>query len=404
MDPKQKKSAFALKALPAAVLLAATFGNATAGEVHGYFRAGAGTNSKDGAQACFGLEGISKYRLGNECDFYGEVGYTQELAKAANGVSFAGTVMGNIYSPYSDTGNRDVSINQMYVEAKGIDFLGGGSAWVGKRFYNRPDIHIIDFKYLHGDGIGGGVQGIQFGPGKFSYGLFRNDIDNRDTSATRHSFTYEGIPVNPGGGLKLDLSLINKDSSKPGANNGWSVSAVHSQDKVFGGNNTLAVQYGVGPGTFIGGTGDITASSDVKRVRVFDNIYWQPTPEFGGSFLALVQRDRTPVGTQTWYSIGARPVYAFNDIFKLQFELGHDRIKPATGGQTQQLTKFTIAPTLAAAKGFWSRPELRVFATYAKWNRAAQLAATPGSALSSTGVFGTSTNGLSAGVQVETWW
>lgn len=96
-----EKTSFALTALPAAILLAA-IGNATADAVHGYVLAGTTTNSKDGAQACFGLEGISKYRLGNEFDFYSEVSYTQELAKTTNGVSFAGTVMGNTYRHYSD--------------------------------------------------------------------------------------------------------------------------------------------------------------------------------------------------------------------------------------------------------------------------------------------------------------
>ena len=52
------------------------------------------------------------------------------------------------------------------------------------------------------------------------------------------------------------------------------------------------------------------------------------------------------------------------------------------------LSKFTIAPTLALDKAFWSRPELRFYYTYARWNRAAQQAAVPGSALAGDGAFG----------------
>ncbi|HUG23034.1 carbohydrate porin, partial [Piscinibacter sp.] len=39
----------------------------------GYFRAGPGATKKDVSRACYGLNGPGlKYRLGNECDFYGE--------------------------------------------------------------------------------------------------------------------------------------------------------------------------------------------------------------------------------------------------------------------------------------------------------------------------------------------
>ncbi len=398
-----------LKTLPAALVLAlstgagAVYASDADGEFHGYFRAGVGTNSADGKQACYGLEGVAKYRLGNECDSDGEFGYTKELLKAANGASFVGTFWAAAYTPTSDIGDEKLSVAQMFVEAKNLDFMRGGVVWIGKRYYNRPDIHMIDFKYLHGDGVGGGVAGLPLGVGKFSYGLFRNDLD-KNTSATRHSFSYDGVAVNPDGSLKFDVSLINKDSSVAGAHNGWSASLIHIQDKVLGGDNKFGLQYGVGAGTKIGGTGDIMQGSDVKRSRVFDTIAWQITPEFGGSALALLQKDRSNAGSQTWTSFGVRPVYALSDNFKLQLELGHDRIKPAAGGATQQLTKLTFAPTIAAAKGFWSRPELRAFVTYAKWNDAAQASATAGSTLSSSGVFGGNTNGTSAGLQVEAWW
>ncbi|MES2102784.1 MAG: carbohydrate porin [Pseudomonadota bacterium] len=398
-----------LKALPAAMIMAFSMASAHAsdaeGEFHGYFRAGAGQNSSNGSQACFGLEGVPKYRLGNECDLYGEFGYTKELARSANGVSFVGTVMATIYSPTSDVGNNSWGLGQMMVEAKNVEFLNGGVAWIGKRYYDRPDIHMQDFKYLHGDGVGGGIQNINAGPGKFSYGIFRNDVDQR-VSATRHSFIYDGLAVNPGGSLKIDSTLIRGDhqsgSDAQIVQNGWSISLVHTQAKVLGGENTLALQYGSGSGIKFGGT-DTSAPSDIKRTRVFDHMFWQVTPDFSGSVVALVQRDKTDAGTTTWTSFGVRPVYALHENFKLQLEVGHDTIKPASGGENQQLTKVTFAPTLTMGRGFWARPELRAFVTYAKWNDAAQAAATPGSTLSSTGVFGGSTNGTSIGVQVETW-
>ena len=395
-----KKSALAI------ALLGTSLGQAYAsdaeGEYHGYFRAGAGSNSSKGSQACFGLEGVSKYRLGNECDFYGEFAYTKELAKSSNGASFVGTVMANTFSPMSDVGDNKLGLNQMFVEAKNIDFLKGATAWVGKRFYNRPDVHVLDFKYVVMDGVGFGIDGASMGPGKFSYALFRNDLDKKQ-SATRHNFIYQNLPVNPDGSLKFDATIISADTSVANAHGGWSLSVAHKQDKVLGGDNTLALQYGVGPGMVIGGTGDISLGSDYTRTRLVEQLIWQVTPDFSGSANLVVQRDKSNVGTQTWTSIGVRPVYALHENFKLQLDLGHDRITPAGGGAAQELTKLTFAPTLTVGKGFWSRPELRAFVTYAKWNDAARVAATPGSALSSTGVFGSNTKGTSVGVQVESW-
>jgi maltoporin len=411
--------------LSGADAIAATQAKDAAGTFFGYFRAGVGTNSGGGSQACYGLQGVPKYRFGNECDIYGEFGYTKELARAANGSSFVGTIMASTYAPYSDIGSSNhLDLAQMMVEAKNIPFMRGAIPWIGKRYYNRPDIHELDFKYLQGDGVGGGVTGISVGPGKFSYGLFRNDVD-QSVAATRHSFIYDGLAVNPDGSLKLDATIIRGDSNDHNSDtrrieDGWSFSAVHTQSKVFGGTNTLALQYGKGSGIKMGGT-DIFATNDIKRTRVFDNMVFQFTPNFSSSLLGLWQRDKSDAGSTTWTSFGARPQYALHDNFKLIVDVGHDNISPADGGADQKLTKITFAPTLAMARDWWSRPELRFFVTYAKWNDAAQGAAdqaiagqreldrlqsrnlTPGGTLSSSGPFGSNTNGTSVGLQVEAW-
>lgn len=400
-----------LRVLPLALAIAATAGGAAAsdaeGELHGYFRTGVGHNTGGGEQACFGLEGVAKYRLGNECDSYGEFLYTKEVMKSANGASFVANFMGNVSADGYDFGTASKYLSQAFMEVKNLDVMRGGTVWMGKRYYHRLDIHVIDYKWMQSDGVGAGVNGYPVGPGKFSYALFRDDkliVGTKQTSATRHNFTYEGVKVNPNGTLQLDVTLISKDAVNANAHRGWSVSAVHLQDKVLGGDNKFGVQYGVGPGIMIGGTGDITQDSNVKRTRVFDQLIWQLTPDLCGSLVGLVQRDTGSAGTRTWSTVGVRPVYAVSENFKLQLDLGHDRIRPAAGGATQQLTKITFAPTLTAGRGFWTRPELRSFVTYAKWNSAAQLAATPGTTLSNTGYFGGNTNGTSVGLQLEAWW
>lgn len=372
------------------------------GEFHGYLRVGSGSTSENGSQACFGLEGVAKYRLGNECDFNGEASYTKELFRTRGGIGIVGTAMAAASTPTPHVGNSKLRLAQGFVEAKNIGFLKGGTAWIGRRYYNRPDIHVLNFKYVVMDGAGAGIDGVSAGSGKLSYALFRNDI-NKSQAATRHTFTYQGLPVNAGGTLKFDAIIIRADSPKVARHDGWALSVAHTQDKVLGGDNTFAVQYGVGPGIKIGGTDDLGLESTFTRTRIIDQLIWQVTPEFSGSANLVLQRDKGIAGTQTWASVGIRPVYALHEHFKLQLDIGRDRISPAGGGPAQHLTKVTFAPTITAGKGFWERPELRLFATYARWNEAAQAAATPGSPLSRTGVFGGSTNGISFGVQLEHW-
>ena len=95
-------------------------------------------------------------------------------------------------------------------------------------------------------------------------------------------------------------------------------------------------------------------------------------------------------------TFGVRPQYNFSDNFSLAVEFGHDRTK-TDGGDTAKLTKLTVAPQLSLSRGFWARPVFRAFATYADWNDAAGDAGTGGT-------FGSDTDGMSFGIQVEAWW
>ena len=423
----------ALKSLPAALtlaLLAIASGSAMADPMypsdsegfHGYLRAGAGSNtsSDGGSQGCFGLGGNTmKYRLGNECDAYTEFGYTKAIAKSGD-VTYMATVWVNAYAPNSDFGDNKVGIVKAYVEAQGLDFLNGGTAWVGKRFYYRPDIHMLDLQYINMNGTGAGLDRIQAGPGKFSYAFFKdNDIAQRNDagvylgtkSAVRQNFIYGEIPVNTNGTLDLAATYIigeGKDNDVLGPkNNGWQVSAFHRQAKVFGGGNTFGVQYGVGPGVGGDGNGQFGASgntafdSDRKRMRVFNDMAIQPMENFGMEFVALWQKDETKTaGSSTWTSVGVRPVYAFTNNFKLIGELGTDRVTQSSG-PTKRLTKITIAPAISAGPGLWSRPELRAFVTYGKLNDAAT--ASVNAANNGGPIYNNNTSGTSYGFQVEAW-
>ena len=68
--------------------------------IAGYLRALGGVNSQDSRAACFQLAGSqSKYRLGNECEIYGELFLGKQLASFAEGATLSANVMFSLNRP-----------------------------------------------------------------------------------------------------------------------------------------------------------------------------------------------------------------------------------------------------------------------------------------------------------------
>ncbi len=383
-------------------------------DFHGYFRSGTGSADEGGKQACFGLAGAdSKYRLGNECATWLEIELGAELAKIDNTTFAVHTLMS--YNAPQNTGmesNVD-ALQQAWGEAKN---LGSGawstaSAWAGKRYYKRQGPHLNDYRYLSNEGQGGGIENISVGPGKLSYAYIRQiDPANELISQTNHDLRYEGLPTNPNG--NLDLALIfgsknNADNVGTGNKNGTLFHVQHNQNKIFGndGYNKLVFQYadknidlsyGSTPGTY-----------DGKQVRVLDNFFIDISRNLQAegvvsftkmdSSSASKRPGQTPDGGK-WLSAGIRPVYSFTKIFSLAAEVGFDQIDPeASNAKTIRLTKFTIAPQISAGTGYWARPTIRAFATFADWNQ-------KGAVLPADARYKDKTSGMSYGVQTEAWW
>jgi maltoporin len=387
----------------AAGLIAAAW-PATAVEWNGYFRAGPGTSKKDASRACYGLNGPGlKYRLGNECDIYGEFALSQGLK--AEGVDYKATLMTNLYNPQTDTGDAKVGIAQMFVEGKGYDIAPETNFWLGKRYY-RDDVHIVDTFFTNLSGVGAGAD-IPVGFGKLGVSYFHTD-STATVSGNRLNFDLSGIEVNPRGKLRV-LGTITQGNFS-GGKSGAALTVQHNQDirRIGGiaqptlqdlveGGNTVWLQYAQGSAGLDGNFGDLTAGSDVKSFRAVESFTWQ-IGRFGGQALAMIQNDKSAAGKITSYSVGGRGSYAFTKNFKLVGEAGYSEKKP-DGGVAQKLAKLTIAPTLSTGPTFWNRPELRLYVTTAKWNDAANAAATGGV----TGVGDGKTKGTSYGAQVEMW-
>jgi len=454
------------------------FGDVT---THGYFRGGFGVNhpsitinrgynastSGEGRQTCFGLGSInggllSKYRLGNECEQWGELLLSTVVYAGDDGsvgsfhfrpVAFIPTSLDG-YSPAMTTSSQNqlgsvstgatVAFPDLYADIKGIPWLFGGTGWAGSRYYKREEIYISDFFYWNPSGVGAGIEDINLAKIfdwsadavrhlTFSYAAFAVDGDPKGPSylpqqyalGLRHDVQFRGFRPYRGGELQVGFQYIDDMSNSkddgglkaPATHSGWGVTVRHLQE-VLGGDNALVFQYGVGGGTGFGTLAryyypDFSLSQDSSqtRLRLLDVLTIQPTAYFGAQVALVYQKDNNSNGQPSagdWVSAGTRLSLALTEHAKLLGEIGHDSVWPKYGTGRYSLTKLTGALALAAAKGFWGRPELRLFYTWAVWNKEAPITGSVDSgnmyknADPDTGVY--TLSGTSLGLQAEVMW
>jgi maltoporin len=415
----------------------------------GYFRGGFGVSSQKGRQTCFklALNGgiLSKYRLGNECEVWAEYGLNTVVYSGQDGVVGTLHFMPAAFIPtsllgYSPTGvtssdfgspgtGATVAFPNLYVDLKGIPWLGGGTAWAGTRYYKRESVYISDFFYWNPSGVGAGVEDINLGPDlRLSYGAFA--VDGEPAGLPQAPYQYDlgvrndlqlrGIRPYKGGELQIGFQYIadlsNDKDPVTGVSNthsGWGATLQHVQD-LLGGNNKLAIQYGRGGGTGFGTLGrfyypdfSLRPTLTQSRLRVLDVLTIQPFDWLGAQIVGVYQRDDEGTGVSgavtKWYSGGARASAAFVEHAKVIGEFGYDRVDKSNGSEAQTLFKGTAALALSAGKPLMARPEIRLFTTYAQWSENARIAVID-SARIYTDKYPTYLSGWTFGLQAETWW
>ncbi|HVY29557.1 MAG TPA: carbohydrate porin [Polyangiaceae bacterium] len=415
---------------------------------NGYFRGGFGASSQKGRQTCFqlALNGglLSKYRLGNECEVWAEYGLHTVVYSGNDGSVGRLHFTPAAYIPtsklgYSPTGvtssdfgspgtGATVAFPNLYADIQGIPWLAGGTPWIGTRYYKRESIYISDFFYWNPSGVGGGIEDIHLGSDlRLSYAAFAVDgqpsgspqVPSPIDLGIRNDLQLRGIRPYPSGEFQIGLQYIADFSNDHDVNGvstthgGWGVTLRHVQ-QLLGGDNKVVVQYGRGGGTGFGTLArfyypDFSLKWDPKqaRLRLLDVLTIQPLDWLGAQAAAVYERDDDGTGVSgaitTWISAGARVSVAPVDHFKILAEGGYDQVNKTNGAPTQYLAKLTVAPTISAGKELMSRPELRVFATYARWSESARLAVIDSTRIY-TDNYPTYLSGWSYGLQGEAWW
>lgn len=403
-------------------------------ELHGYLRAGTGTNGKGGKKECFYNRGAqaNEFRLGNECAIYGETALLAKILKKEDDrkpwfntqVRFAYFPPGNSSFEDSDTDSREINVVEAFVEAGGID----GSPltyWAGKRFYRDVDLYIFDW-YYYGqmNGNGAGVGDIPLGSGKLAAawlietGSTRTNVGQNTTQV----FDLRWQEVKLGENDKLHFWAAY--GMAPGGTNSTTnmqyearsgyLGATRWRHSIPDGFNDFAVLYGAKllEGINIYGSPTLERNDtrrEAYRWRVVEHLSFQPFTKLGLHFGAAAEYwdpKKTRIDSRgLWWSVGARPVYYLTDHWQLAFEAGHSQIRirderdnSGANVPVRKLTRLTIAPQLSLGPSLWARPSLRFYYSQSFWNEANK---------SYVGVdapsFAGATSGQSVGVQTEVW-
>ncbi len=440
-------------------------------ELHGYARSGVGRSSEGGEQVSFGVvdlagAGSPGFRLGNEVDNYMELGVDVRAYEKA-GTTFKLHARPTFREWYNERdasantsgGNSGNNVNQKVLlretwgEATGIfgsgsDAFKDATVWVGRRFYQRHDVHMVDYYFWNNSGDGCGLEGVNLGFAKFHYAYIQQDFGNINSFKltdnagnaigpshpysdphgelvmTSHDFRLTDIETNTNGSFSLGLQLqktANKTNNTGNRNGGWRVDAMHKQGGILGGDNTVAVNYSVGSPVW--GWYSYERDDKNKAWEVLDQFFIQPSKQFGMCVFGIY-RNRNVVtdavstgtkGTQKSFMLGARPMWFFTEHFSVAAEVGYEQQKstdwftPAVGGveagyvTTKHLTKETLSAVWSPQSSWWSRPQLRVFVTNAQWDTSGTQNPWNG-AYSPTNFAADKKSGMTYGAQVEAWW
>ena len=383
----------------------------------GYLRVGVGQSEGGTSQTRFKLPGArSAPRLGNEPETLLEVEF-QYVYKdiETNKQKFKFFIGRTHYS----THGRDNELNywsQGYVMLN--DVVDDVDIWFGRRYYDRKRVYLMNHFWLdfgQSSYVGAGAENIKLPIGSLDVALFqyRDKISFNEVRSHALDFRWRSIEVLDNTELTLwaqfsqrDKNNVHSFSARSGGGVGFWL------DSTFGkASNTFSATMQRGAGIT---QTDFNASTiredkewvlDSASVYELNNIFfYQVLPDYAVQVGAVIRHeDRGLAGKSEidWYSLAVRPMVFLNEHVSLALELGVDHVDDDLHGRKGTLYKETLALQLSRKPGYYERPVLRLFATYAQWGDDFKglVGHKPDDA-----PYGEDTEGWSTGLQLEWWW
>ena len=409
---------------------------------NGYMRSGVmHGNSAFGSKT----DTVKLGRLGNENDTFMEFGLGADVAKVDD-------VTYSVYGMIAHGGdgnetdwNTNLSCRQAWAGAKNLLGQGDDFLWIGKRYYKREDIHILDEYYYDVSGTGVGLENVVLGPGKISLAWTRNDKDVKKDDVNIYSmkseYKYKGLkdnnkpakvkvntydvryefPVWDGASLQLGSTYLEAEKDKNGSYRTYTIEKENSIGDglnlsaelnigLLGGFNKTVVQSfsGSSAADVHYGTGSSVYYDEGQGWRLINWGDVHFTKEFG--MFHVVQYAHSSgfksYDSERSVNLVVRPYYQLTKMTKLLAEVGWfaDNKKTANtddkGVQSyvsKHGSKYTLAYAISPdASNFWSRPEFRFYVSH--------VSVSDNMNIGPTNEWVRQTSDNMFGAQVEAWW
>ena len=384
--------------------------------------------------------------MADECDTYAELTLSQEVFNKNNNKFTVNTLVayGTQEGQWDYQGNswqgenggngsawdgQRMSLREAWA---GYEMPSGIQLWAGKRYYQRKDIHIMDYYYLNNSGNGFGVENIDTGLGSVSVAIIKHQsgIDgagdgDKDRNSWKLDARWSGIPLWTDGSLDIamiyawqNLSESQKKTYEQKANNGYLAMVEWTQGNFFGGFNKLSFTYGhdgLDNGVISNHAGDTVVPYSEKG-NAFRFIDWgvieQPSWNLGYALIwthhNVFDENKTEGGknwsrpTGTDFNIVLRPAYKWSDFTSTVLEFGYynfsnnallDDGTVKHSDSRKRATKLTLAQQWTPSTQFWARPSIRVFASWLS-----------GNSVNHKFDNESDSHQITLGAQVEAWW
>ena len=402
---------------------------------HGYLRTGLGTSLDGGEMVQFQApETIYKSRLGNEANHYGQLRFDYKYQPENSDESYEIVYMMTSYLEYGSVKNARAivpSTAQLYFKWNNI--YKGMDVWVGRRYFQRLNVEILDNFWLNpaqNSDVGFGVENIRMPKNTIldlSVLKFSQEIkDPKEAGELINNYKVDARWKDFKIGDNSTINFLTQFGVRPQVNEseyykklyGASIGSWTTYEKGNFYNRTAAI-YRKGINMIenpFSGRSVLEFNEKGEQFYDMSKAYdVQFTSDFRyddynkNGFLGVVAYHYKDFGIKTdmgndrvlkHINLAARYSRYLSDKFRLTFESSLDNID-IQDKVKGNIFKFTFSPEIAWKKGMFARPSIRPFITYATWSD--DLMGYVG-VFNNNDVYANKTNGITAGLQLEIWW
>ena len=363
----------------------------------------------------------------------------------------------SVYNDKNYAETFQYAFRQAYLNVKGLfDWDKDANVWVGKRYYRR-DSYLTGIEYFNISGFGAGIQDLSAGDGKLSLAWFRRDdstdnykFDNYSQDqlykikrgmTSLHIFDVQyNMPVWSDASLLIDATYLvpqrdaytnHYNGIRPGAEYGnGSILGLELTQGMLGGFNKTVLTIAHGSNARWGNFGfdswieQSGASDSATRwsLRNFGDIKLSDNIGFAhhvyGYYVSGFDHNITGDDTYKGFNVIVHPYFKLTKMTKIYADVGayaESTNYTDSTGSTSQGQRYTLGYAISPdSMNFWSRPEIRIYATYLHGNdnsmnfqgeKYGDVFVSEDRANGHTSAAGgKQTSAFNAGVMFEAWW